>query len=658
MLTFTPTHPPALMLGWTIVCVLATGFAPSASAIGQDAVAETAGSSDSPFGAYAFELRGLRAPGAVAIGADDRIYVADTGNHRIRVFDATGRSVGTWGVRGAGPSEFVRPGGIAIGPDGDVYVSDSGNHRIQVFTSEGTFQREWGGAGSGPGRLIDPRGLTVAGESVFVADSGNDRVQVFDRKGRDPRTMGGHGTGRSRFRRLADVAVDSDGRLYVADTDNQRIAAFDTSGRFVKAWGRYGPFAGMLSGPVSLEYHDGRLYVAEVKNHRIQVFDPGGAALYQWGLHAFQPREGAGKLHYPDGIAIAPSGRFAVVCEAFEDRCQVFKPMPPGESPPENPFLGMDMTGSSHFGPWAASDANLLVCSELETDKVALYDTSRREPILIGLVGRHGRRPGRFIRPSGLALNAASSLLYVADAGNRRIQMFRFRQNPPGEYRFIPGIARFVRLIDLVALWRLNESLQAYPIIEPGALRCDAAGNVFVLDTRLGRVFVFDKQLNYVRTFGGRDAEAGRLLRPSDLAFDRAGGGPYVVDGDLGRVQVFNGAGEYRRGWDVGGADGGPVEPFGIAIGDEGSVFVTDMAGHRVMKYDADGRFIRAWGKEGIGAGEFFKPRGVLWDARGRITVIDHGNHRGQVFRPDGTYVDVFGSRFFIRPARRGRAAE
>jgi len=508
------------------------------------------------------------------------------------------------------------------------------------------------------GSLIDPRGLTIADELVFVADAGNDRVQVFDLRGRDPRAIGGHGSGQGRFRRPADVAVSPDGRVYVADTDNQRVVAFDASGRFLNAWGQYGPFTGMLSAPVSVDYHDDRLYVAELKNHRLQVFDPGGEALYQWGLHAFKPREGAGKLHYPDGIAIAPSGRFAVVCEAFEDRCQVFTPMPPGESPPENPFIGMDMTGSSHFSPWADSDANLMACSELETDKITLYDTSRREPILTGLVGRHGTRPGWFIRPSGLDINAESSLLYVADAGNRRIQMFRFSQNPPGDYKFIPGMARFVRLVDLVALRGQNPSLKEFPIIEPGALRCDSAGNVFILDSRQGRVFVFDAKLSYLHSFGGRDAGAGRLIHPSDLAFNRAGDRLYVADGDLGRVQVFNEKGEYQRGWDVGGEGrDGFVEPFGIVVGGDGFVYVTDTAGHRVMKFDERGRFMQAWGSEGVGAGEMFKPKGVLWDASMRLTVIDYGNHRGQVFMPDGAYVDVFGSRFFIRPARRGRAA-
>jgi sugar lactone lactonase YvrE len=84
----------------------------------------------------------------------------------------------------------------------------------------------------------------------------------------------------------------------------------------------------------------------------------------------------------------------------------------------------------------------------------------------------------------------------------------------------------------------------------------------------------------------------------------------------------------------------------------DGSVFVTDAATHRVVKFDRDGNVLRAWGRQGLGAGEFYKPRGVTIDGAGRLIVIDHGNHRGQIFSQDGEFIEAFGSRFFTKPAR------
>jgi hypothetical protein len=59
-------------------------------------------------------------------------------------------------------------------------------------------------------------------------------------------------------------------------------------------------------------------------NHRIQVFDKEGEFLYQWGRHPPTAHEGHGRIHYPLGISAAPDSKHAIVCEPFENRCQVF----------------------------------------------------------------------------------------------------------------------------------------------------------------------------------------------------------------------------------------------------------------------------------------------------------------------------------------------
>lgn len=68
---------------------------------------------------------------------------------------------GTWGSAGSGNGQFSAPRGIAVGATGRVFVADTGNNRIQVFESDGTFVRKWGSTGSGDSQFSSPKALDV-----------------------------------------------------------------------------------------------------------------------------------------------------------------------------------------------------------------------------------------------------------------------------------------------------------------------------------------------------------------------------------------------------------------------------------------------------------------------------------------------------------------
>jgi len=145
----------------------------------------------SSWGEYGVGPGQFNEPWDVAVDPSGNVYVADTWNHRIQEFTAEGEFIRSWGRLGqvqaydpAGNGLLYGPRGIAVGPNGTVYVADTGNHRVQLFNADGVFLREFGGAGSLPSQMSEPVGIAASdtGE-VFVADTWNRRVQVFSSEG-------------------------------------------------------------------------------------------------------------------------------------------------------------------------------------------------------------------------------------------------------------------------------------------------------------------------------------------------------------------------------------------------------------------------------------------------------------------------------------------
>lgn len=134
------------------------------------------------------------------------------------------KSVRAWGEPGYGPGQFNRAEGVAVDDADRVYVADSCNHRVQVFDREGGFLLSFGQAGSGAGSLSYPYDVCVDREGwVVVCEFGNSRLSIFDRRGRLIETIGRAGAGAGEFANPWSITLDSHGNLYVADAQNNRV---------------------------------------------------------------------------------------------------------------------------------------------------------------------------------------------------------------------------------------------------------------------------------------------------------------------------------------------------------------------------------------------------------------------------------------------------
>jgi len=173
---------------------------------------------------------------------------------------------------------------------------------------------------------------------------------------------------------------------------------------------------------------------------------------------------------------------------------------------------------------------------------------------------------------------------------------------------------------------------------KPYGVATDSAGRVYVTDTGLGAVVVFDSTARVVRLLGLKGQV--RLSTPIGIAVD-ARDRVFVADADLDRVFCFGADGEVLLAL---GGDEGLKNPAGIAVDRErGRLYVADSHLHRIFVYGTDGGFVGTWGTRGGGKGEFNFPTNVALDRRGNVYVVDTGNFRVQVFDSEGSFLSTFG---------------
>ena len=168
-------------------------------------------------------------PRAAAVNSHGDYFIPEyTEVDRVQQFTGKDKKlVRVIGHTGSGNGEFDRPEGLCVDAQDRLYVADSCNHRIQVFSPDGQWLRSYGHAGSGPGEFSYPYDIRVdkAGRQ-YVCEFGGSRLQVFDANDRPLETIGGPGAEPGQFSNPWSMAFDSEGDLYVADSQNHRVQKF------------------------------------------------------------------------------------------------------------------------------------------------------------------------------------------------------------------------------------------------------------------------------------------------------------------------------------------------------------------------------------------------------------------------------------------------
>jgi sugar lactone lactonase YvrE len=299
----------------------------------------------------------------------------------------------TWGKKGDQPGEFFSPISLAVTPRDELYVTDLNNARVQKFTSHGEHFATFDLPLDTPPRrscIIGGMALDLEG-LVYLSFMVQNKIAVYDPSGRVVREWGRRGSGDGELWQPGGIVIRPDGTLFVADQCNHRVQHFTLEGKFLGQWGGHGSLPGHFGGPEAAgsrfggphflaQDSRGRLYTTEGVLGRVQQLTPEGQPLAAWGSKGSEP----------GGFGARPAGY-----------------------------------GQTTFGPIGVMvDRWDRVWVSSLNDRVQCFTPEGR---FLFAAGSPGNESGKWARPHGMAMDSRGHL-YVADAGNERIQKFEVRR--------------------------------------------------------------------------------------------------------------------------------------------------------------------------------------------------------------------------------------
>jgi DNA-binding beta-propeller fold protein YncE len=231
-------------------------------------------------GRYLKRFSGLDKPISIAVSNDRKIFVGNAGRKNVEVYDT---NLSFLFKLGSGDKEFTRPGAIAVDSAGNVYVADSKEDKIKVYNPDGSQKFYFGTSGSAAGQFNFPTSIAIneLSEEIIIADlqvietefgpTQGARIQVFDLNGKFKRSFGEFGVGERLLAKPMGVAVDEYNRVYVTDAYQNMVKVYDSRGIYLGAiYDLNNPLRTPLGIATSKDTH--QLFIASLNTSRVEIY--------------------------------------------------------------------------------------------------------------------------------------------------------------------------------------------------------------------------------------------------------------------------------------------------------------------------------------------------------------------------------------------------
>ena len=497
---------------------------------------------------------------------------------------------------------------------------------------EGLLRIEADGARTvlAPGRVD-----RLPGSATVFADTAHHRVSV--RKQNETNIVEGSAWPIGRLLAPEAAAIAPDQSLWIADTGNSRVVRVDATGG-AQCFGERGFFPGQFIAPSGIAFDAGGPLITDRLNHRVTRLAWDGSLRDIFGLHALRPREGEGRIHYPNSIAVdSTTGRVAIA-EPFERRVQIFRPAQPGDLQKPTPPMPSKEGVSSHFGIDCSVGGDMVAAWEPESGCVVLWDTRIDPPAHVATFGGTGDRPSVFRSLASVLVEPTGAAVWVLDALGDRLERWSLLRDGRDPVQFDPFMARCSAGVPLHVA-RLEAGISEG--VGSDLVWCDGKLGVVFMD---GSVAWTDSNL---KTF----TSDPRAVRPRN-------------DGGALRAATVDNGGRLLLLWSNGveiRGKGDPIflplnhiakDPRGVIASADGLV-ISDADQDALIRLNMRGEVGKAMvaprtdaarfdGKAAAEDGALWLPARLAGGGDGAIFVVDYGNHRLQRFGADGAWQSTF----------------
>ena len=438
--------------------------------------------------------------------------------------------------------------------------------------------------------------------------------------------------------------------VWIADTHAHRVVKFDTSGNFLTKIGKAG-VDDSTGTPLEritdvAEDNSGNVWVVDAEASHVVEYDSSGQIVLELG-QAWNSGPGNDQFENPISIAFDGSGNIYVSDSGYwgsdygNNRIQIFD-----SSGNYLATIGGNPCGTGNtqlcWPRHIAIYSNLLYVADAENHRVQIFNISNPSTPsyagTLGITGSPDSGNNQFDTPQGVAVDV--NYIYVADTENQRVQIFN----------------RNTR--DYVATLGGSYGTGNYEFKYPTDVAVDAAGNIYVADYANKRVQQYNSSRFYQRTYGttgvSYTAADNRFYNPEGVAVG-PDGSIYIVEGYGYRLVKLNAAGVPQ--WTVGeaGQPGNDNAHFSyledVAVGVDGRIYTVEAwsgtlrlgGNHRLQIFNPDGSYYGGFGGEGSDNYQFIGPFGIAIDQSGKVYIADRDNHRIQIYNSKLAYVATLG---------------